>query len=77
MKRTAICLAVSALTASPFALAAATPSAADIEQASVQDLKKYVLALSQRIEEMEAKTDKVVATAKPAASWADKIQWSG
>ena len=77
MKRTAICLAVSALTASPLVMAAATPSAADIEQASVQDLKKYVLALSQRIEEMEVKTDKVVATAKPVDSWADRIQWSG
>lgn len=77
MKRTAICLAVSALTASPLVMAAATPSAAEIEQANVQDLKKYVLALSQRIEEMEAKTDQVVATAKPAKTWADTIQWSG
>ncbi|WP_461520610.1 putative porin [Porticoccus sp.] len=77
MKRTAICLAVSALTVSPLVMAAGTPSAADIDQASVQDLKKYVLALSQRIEEMEVKTDKVVATAKPVDSWADRIQWSG
>jgi len=79
MKRTAICLAVSALTASPLAMAATTPSAADIEQASVQDLKKYVLALTQRIEEMETKTDQVVATAsaKSADSWADRIQWHG
>jgi len=86
MKRTAICLAVSALAASSMAYAESmkdTPaavsaiSASEIESASVQDLKKYVLALSQRIEDMEAKTDKVVANAKPAASWADKIQWSG
>lgn len=76
MKRTAICLAVSALTASPLVMAA-TPTAAEIDQASVQDLKKYVLALSQRIEDMEAKTDKVVASAKPAKTWADSIQWSG
>jgi len=52
-------------------------SASEIESASVQDLKKYVLALSQRIEDMEAKTDKVVASAKPAKTWADSIQWSG
>ncbi|WP_461482279.1 putative porin, partial [Porticoccus sp.] len=58
-------------------MAAGTPTASEIEQASVQDLKKYVLALSQRIEEMEVKTDKVVATAKPVDSWADRIQWSG
>ncbi len=76
MKRTAICLAVSALTASPLVMAA-TPTAAEIEAASVQDLKKYVLALSQRIEDMEAKTDKVVAQAKPAKTWADSIVWSG
>jgi len=86
MKRTAICLAVSALAASSMAYAESmkdTPaavsaiSASEIESASVQDLKKYVLALSQRIEDMEAKTDKVVASAKPAKTWADSIQWSG
>ena len=86
MKRTAICLAVSALAASSMAYAESmkdTPaavsaiSASEIESASVQDLKKYVLALSQRIEDMEAKTDKVVAQAKPAKTWADSIQWSG
>lgn len=86
MKRTAICLAVSALAASSMAYAGSmkdTPaavsaiSASEIESASVQDLKKYVLALSQRIEDMEAKTDKVVASAKPAKTWADSIQWSG
>ncbi|MDX2465172.1 MAG: putative porin [Porticoccus sp.] len=88
MKRTAICLAVSALSISPLALAGNmqdTPvsvsaiSANQLENASVDDLKKIILALSNRVDSMETQTTELrgIATAKPASSWADKVTWNG
>lgn len=79
MKRTAICLAVSAIVASPFASAGHNGgiSAAELDKASVADLKKYILALSHRIEEMEGKTEQVMAKSKSSADWAERIKWSG
>jgi len=90
MKRTAICLAVSALSISPLALAGSsvqeTPvsvsaiTAAQLENASVDDLKKIILALSQRMDSMETQTTEIrgIATAKSSsASWAERIKWHG
>lgn len=88
MKRTAICLAVSALSISPLALAGnmqdtpvsvSTISASQLENASVDDLKKIILALSNRVDSMETQTTELrgIATAKPASSWADKVTWNG
>jgi len=89
MKRTAICLAVSALTLSPVTFAAGgmqdTPvsvsaiTADQLENASVDDLKKIILALSHRVENMETQTTEIrgIATAKSSASWAEKIKWHG
>ena len=89
MKRTAICLAVSALTLSPVTFAAGsmqdTPvavtaiTAEQLENASVDDLKKVILALSNRVNNMETQTTEIrgLATAKSGASWAEKIKWSG
>lgn len=88
MKRTAICLAVSALTLSPFTFAGSmqdTPvavsaiTAEQLENASVDDLKKVILALSNRVNNMETQTTEIrgIATAKSGADWAEKIKWSG
>jgi Putative porin len=88
MKRTAICLAVSALTVSPLALAGSmqdtpvsvsTISADQLDNASVDDLKKIILALSNRVDSMETQTTEIrgIATAKHASSWADKVKWNG
>jgi hypothetical protein len=90
MKRTAICLAVSALSISPLALAGSiqdTPvsvssiSADQLDNASVEDLKKIILALSNRVDNMETQTTEIrgiaTAKAKSTADWADKIQWHG
>ena len=88
MKRTAIFLAVSALTVSPLTLAGSmqdtpvsvsTISTEQLENASVQDLKKIILALSSRVDSMETQTTQLrsIATAKPTATWEDKIQWHG
>ena len=88
MKLTVICLAVSALSISPLALAGnmqdtpvsvSTISASQLENASVDDLKKIILALSNRVDSMETQTTELrgIATAKPASSWADKVTWNG
>ncbi len=77
MKRTAIFLAVSGFTLYPALFANA-------DEATLQELRNQVAALTERLNEMEAKTrvmeektNQVVATAKPATSWADRIQWHG
>ena len=88
MKRTAICLAVSALTLSPVIFAGSmqdTPvavsaiTADQLDNASVDDLKKIILALSNRVDNMETQTTEIrgIATAKSGADWAEKIKWSG
>ena len=88
MKRTAICLAVSALTLSPVTFAGSmqdTPvavsaiTADQLDNASVDDLKKIILALSNRVDNMETQTTEIrgIATAKSGADWAEKIKWSG
>lgn len=88
MKRTAICLAVSALTLSPVTFAGSmqdTPvavsaiTADQLDNASVDDLKKIILALSNRVNNMETQTTEIrgIATAKSGAEWAEKIKWSG
>ena len=88
MKRTAICLAVSALTLSPVTFAGSmqdTPvavsaiTADQLDNASVDDLKKIILALSNRVDNMETQTTEIrgIATAKSGAEWAEKIKWSG
>ena len=89
MKRTAICLAVSVLTLSPVTFAAGsmqdTPvpvagfTADQLENANVDDLKKIILALSHRVDNMETQTTEIrgIATAKSSASWAERIQWHG
>jgi putative porin len=77
MKRTAIFLAVSGFTLCPALFANA-------DEATLQELRAQVAVLTERLNEMEAKTkvmeektNQVVATAKPATSWADRIQWHG
>jgi hypothetical protein len=89
MKRTAICLAVSALTLSPVTFAAGgmkdTPvsvsaiTADQLENASVDDLKKIILALSNRVDNMETQTTEIrgIATAKSKGDWAERIKWHG
>ncbi len=72
MKRTALCLAITALSASPAVFA-------DTDQATLNELRSQIAALTERLNEMEVKTDNTataVAT-KSAASWAEKIKWSG
>jgi hypothetical protein len=89
MKRTAICLAVSALTLSPVTFAAGgmqdTPvsvsaiTADQLANANVDDLKKIILALSHRVENMETQTTEIrgIATAKSKGDWAERIKWHG
>lgn len=88
MKRTAICLAVSALTLSPVTFAGGmkdTPAsvsaitADQLENASVDDLKKIILALSNRVDNMETQTTEIrgIATAKSKGDWAERIKWHG
>lgn len=88
MKRTAICLAISALTLSPVTFAGSmqdTPvavsaiTADQLDNASVDDLKKIILALSNRVDNMETETTEIrgIATTKSGAEWAEKIKWNG
>ena len=77
MKRTAIFLAVSGFSLSPALFANA-------DEATLQELRAQVAALTERLNAMEAKTkvmeektNQVVATVKPVDSWAERIQWHG
>ena len=84
MKRTAIYLALSGLVASPSVFAS-------VDQALVDEMRSQIAALTQRLNQLEAKTvtpevaaapvaDPVTAPAiakKPVAAWSDKIALSG
>lgn len=74
MKRTALYLAVAALSTSPVVFA-------DTDQATLNELRGQIAALTERLNQIEEKTEStaVAVAAKSAASatWAEKIQWHG
>ncbi|MDX2349101.1 MAG: putative porin [Porticoccus sp.] len=71
MKRTALYLAVAALSTSPAVFA-------DTDQATLNELKGQIAALTERLNQMEVKTETTAtAVAKRPDSWADKIVWNG
>tara|TARA_R110000822_G_scaffold159476_3_gene299157 strand:- start:19619 stop:20830 length:1212 start_codon:yes stop_codon:yes gene_type:complete len=71
MKRTALYLAVAALSTSPAVFA-------DTDQATLNELKTQIAALTERLNQMEVKTESTAtAVAARPDSWADKIVWNG
>lgn len=71
MKRTALYLAVAALSISPVVFA-------DTDQATLNELRGQIAALTERLNQMEEKTEATAtAVAAKPASWAEKIVWNG
>ncbi|MEH6468470.1 MAG: putative porin [Porticoccus sp.] len=71
MKRTALYLAVAALSTSPAVFA-------DTDQATLNELRGQIAALTERLNQMEVKTESTAtAVAARPDSWADKIVWNG
>ena len=71
MKSTALYLAVAALSTSPAVFA-------DTDQATLNELKTQIAALTERLNQMEVKTESTAtAVAARPDSWADKIVWNG
>ncbi len=71
MKRTALYLAVAALSISPAVFA-------DTDQATLNELRGQIAALTERLNQIEEKTETTAtAVAAKSAAWAEKIQWHG
>jgi len=71
MKRTALYLAVAALSTSPTVFA-------DTDQATLNELRGQIAALTERLNQLEVKTESTAtAVATKPDSWADKIVWNG